>query len=58
VEKLAAPFLVAAHRDLRGFHHQETQQRVPLFADMSQPTTLPILPVLINRCFSLRRITE
>src|ERR1700687_5729002 len=28
VEILTAPFLVAAHRDLRRFHQQETQQRV------------------------------
>ena len=58
VEKLATPFRVAAHRDLRGFYQREIQQRVALFADMSQPTTLPILQVLINRCFSLRRIIE
>src|SRR6266481_4037604 len=28
VEILTTPFLVAAHRDLRRFHQQETQQRV------------------------------
>ena len=41
VEKLAAPFLVAAHCDLRGLHQQETQQRAPLFRDISQPATIP-----------------
>src|SRR5512143_1264064 len=41
VEKLVAPFLVAAHRDLRGFHQQETQQTVPLFRDVAQPATFP-----------------
>src|ERR1700674_1882260 len=41
VEILTAPFLVAAHRDLRRFHQQETQQRVTLFRDVSQPSPLP-----------------
>ncbi len=35
VKILTAPFRVAAHRDLRRFHQQETQQRVALFRDMS-----------------------
>src|ERR1039458_1019186 len=35
VEILAAPFLVAAHRDLGRFHQQEAQQSVALFADVS-----------------------
>jgi hypothetical protein len=38
VEILTAPFRVAAHRDLRRFHQQETQQGVALFRDVSQPS--------------------
>jgi hypothetical protein len=37
VEILTAPFLVAAHRDLRRFHQQEAQQPIALFRDVSQP---------------------
>ena len=40
VEILAAPFRVAAHRDLGRFHQQETQQRTPLLGDMSQPPSI------------------
>src|SRR5271169_2499603 len=32
---------VAAHRNLGRFHQQKTQQRVPLFRDVSQPSSLP-----------------
>src|ERR1039457_3409525 len=38
---LAPPFWKAAHRHLRRFHQQETQQRVALLADMSQPSPIP-----------------
>ena len=38
---LTPPFREAARRDLRRFHQQETQQRVPLFRDMSQPALIP-----------------
>ena len=41
VEKLAAPLRVAAHCDLGCFHQQEAQQRVALFGDMSQPSSIP-----------------
>src|SRR5271169_1695845 len=41
VEVLAAPFLVAAHRHLRRFHQQKTQQSVALFRDVSQAPPLP-----------------
>src|SRR6202163_3624008 len=37
----AAPFRVAAYRDLRRFHQQKTQQRVALFGDVSQPAPIP-----------------
>jgi IS1 family transposase len=47
VEELAAPLWVAAHRDLGRFHQQEPQQRVTLFADMSQPP--PIAAGLLRR---------
>jgi len=30
-----APFLIAAHRNLRRLHQQKTQQRVALFRDVS-----------------------
>jgi hypothetical protein len=33
VKELAAPLLIAAHRHLRPFHQQETQQRIALLAD-------------------------
>src|ERR1700682_5617527 len=38
---LIAPFLITAHRDLRRFHQQETQQRVALFRDVAQSSPLP-----------------
>src|ERR1017187_709690 len=38
---LAPPFRKAAHRYLRRFHQQETQQRVALLADVSQPSPIP-----------------
>src|ERR1019366_2081519 len=41
MEISTAPLLVTAHRDLRRFHQQETQQRVALFSDVSQPSALP-----------------
>ena len=47
VEELAAPLGLTAHRDLRRFHQQEPQQRVALFADMSQ--TSPIAAGLFRR---------
>ena len=34
VEILVAPRRVAAHRDLRRFHQQKPQQRIPLFRDV------------------------
>ena len=37
MEKPIAPLLVTAHRDLRCFDQQETQQGVALLADVSQP---------------------
>src|ERR1700690_3349664 len=40
VEVLAAPFRVAAYRDLRRFHQQEAQQRVALFRDVTQSSPL------------------
>jgi hypothetical protein len=40
VKELAAPLRIAAHRDLRRFHQQETQQNVALFADVSQPAPI------------------
>jgi hypothetical protein len=40
VEILAAPFRVAAYRDLRRFHQQEAQPRVALFGDVSQSSPL------------------
>ena len=40
VEILAAPFRVAAYRDLRRFHQQEAHQRVALFGDVAQPSPL------------------
>jgi len=40
MEILPPPYGVAAHRDLRRFHHQETQQPVALLADVSQPLTI------------------
>jgi hypothetical protein len=40
VEELAAPLRLSAHRDLRCFHQQEPQQRVGLFADMSEPSPI------------------
>src|SRR5271169_258494 len=40
VEELAAPPRLTAHRDLRRFHQQEPQQRVALFADMSEPSPI------------------
>jgi hypothetical protein len=36
VEELAAPLRLTAYRDLGRFHQQEPQQRVALFADMSE----------------------
>ena len=36
VEKLTAPLLLAAYRDLRRFHQQEAKQRVALLADVSE----------------------
>src|ERR1700704_3201228 len=36
---LTAPFLIAAHRNLRRFHQQETQQGVPLLRDVAEPPT-------------------
>jgi hypothetical protein len=36
VEELAAPLRLTTHRDLGRFHQQEPQQRVALFADMSE----------------------
>ena len=41
VEELAAPMRLTVHRDLRRFHQQEPQQRVSLFADVSQPSPIP-----------------
>ena len=41
VEELAAPMRLTAHRDLRRFHQQEPQQRVALFADVSQASPIP-----------------
>src|ERR1700694_817416 len=41
VEILTAPFRDAAYRDLGRFHQQEAQQRVALFADMSQSSPIP-----------------
>ena len=41
VEVPVAPFLIAAHGHLRRFYQQETQQRVPLFRDVSQAPSLP-----------------
>ncbi len=38
---LASPLGVAAHRDSRCLDEQKPQQRVALFADVSQPATLP-----------------
>ena len=40
VEELAAPLRLTAHRDLRRFHQQEPQQRVALFADVSQSSPI------------------
>src|SRR5207302_5861531 len=40
VEELTAPLRVAAHRDLRRFHQQKTQQHVALLADVSQTTAV------------------
>jgi hypothetical protein len=39
VKELAAPLRIAAHRDLRGFHQQEAQQRVALLAEMKERST-------------------
>jgi hypothetical protein len=36
VEKLTTPLRIAANRRLRGLHQQEAQQRIALFADVSQ----------------------
>src|SRR5438445_13292382 len=41
VEELAAPLCLTAHRDLRRFHQQEAQQRIALFADVSQASPIP-----------------
>ena len=41
MEILAAPFRDTAYRDVGRFHQQETQQRVALFRDVSQPSPLP-----------------
>src|SRR6266566_6181820 len=38
---LTPPFRKAQRCYLRRFHQQETQQRAPLFRDMSQPTLIP-----------------
>src|SRR5271157_6210383 len=38
VKILTAPLRIAAHRNLSRFHQQETQQRVALFRDVSQPS--------------------
>src|SRR5271166_2575963 len=41
MEELAAPFGLAAHRDLRRFHQQEAQQHVALLADVSESASIP-----------------
>src|ERR1700720_4789615 len=41
VEELAAPLRLTAHRDMRRFHQQESQERVALFADVSQASPIP-----------------
>src|SRR5271157_6068272 len=41
VTVLTPPLRIAAYRDLRRFHQQETQQRVSLFRDVSQAPPLP-----------------
>ena len=41
MEVLIAPLRDAACRNLRRFHQQETQQRVALFRDVSQPSSIP-----------------
>ena len=38
---LTPPFRQAPRRHLRRLHQQETQQRAPLFRDMSQPALIP-----------------
>src|SRR5260370_5008659 len=43
---LAAPCGVAAHRDLRRFHQQKPQQRIPLFRHLPYPPPLPALFLL------------
>ena len=40
VYKLPSPFRVATDGSLCRFHQQETQQSIPLLADMSQPLTI------------------
>ena len=40
VTVLTPPLRIAAYRDLRRFHQQETQQRVALFRDVSQAAPL------------------
>jgi hypothetical protein len=51
MEKLAAPLPLTAHRDLRRFHQQKTQQHVTLLADVSQ--SLPISARLLLGIISL-----
>ena|SRR5215472_5491624 len=46
MEEPTAPLWLAAHRDLRRFHQQKPQQRVALFADVSQ--TPPIATGLLR----------
>jgi hypothetical protein len=41
MEVFTSPFLIAAHGHLRRFYQQETQQRVPLFRDVSQAPSPP-----------------
>ena len=49
VEELVAPLRVTAHRILRCFDQQETQQHVALLADVSQPAPIPTGRLLGNQ---------
>ena len=48
VEECAAPFWMAAHRDLRCFHQQKPQQHIALLAYVSQ--SAPISAGLLFDC--------
>ena len=45
---LTAPFRSAARRHLRCFHQQDSQQRVALLADVTEPSPVPA--GILRRC--------